>query len=72
MTEYQQAPDMFAVPEFEKTGFAYVVRTAGFRRSDPDSYWVCVGGQKGRPHSGPFASPAEAEAIKIRFNGEAL
>lgn len=60
---YPLVDDMFAVPEYQKTGVLYVVRTKGWNKRDTDNYWVCEGGLAGRPHSGPFKTAAEAEAI---------
>ncbi len=53
--------DMFRVSEFDKTGELYIVRTPGWNEKSGDNYYVCEGGLLGRPHSGPFKTPEEAE-----------
>lgn len=70
MADYKRVDNMFEVPEFKKEGIAYVVRTGGFYKKDPDRYWVCVGGLVGRPHSGPFRTAEEAETVRDRANAK--
>ena len=61
---YPLVEDMFDVPEFKNIGVPYVVRTQGWNKKDTDNFWVCVGGLKGRPHSGPFKSVEDAERVR--------
>lgn len=74
---YERLPDshpsgrnpMFCVPEWDVPNLAYVVRVRGFYRSDPDVYFVCIGGYP-RPAYGPIPCAEGAEDIRDSINAE--
>lgn len=74
MTDPFLVPDtsaLFTVPEFEIAGWAYVAGTLCGSGDDlAPGYFVCIGGQAGRPHSGPLESLDEAKALRDRLNLE--